>query len=391
MRAAADMMEPTGSPCLKAPVAAELHITELDGIRGIAVWMVILGHMQGGWSMPAYVKDSIPYVVRLALGHGWLGVDLFFVLSGFLITGILLDTREKPNYFKNFYMRRFLRIVPLYFTVIAICALLYPHDRRYLLLSAGFLANFYYAFGLEQPHGSGVFWSLAVEEHFYLVWPWLVKVCSRRTLTLIALAIVAGLPFVRMWALHAGFDSVNEIYAYTWTRCDGLALGALMAIWVRSPWAQRKNSLGLAIGLCCASLVLTLGGIRFGILETGNPFRYTQAQLVFAGLIVCAVAMRGTPFTAPLRWRFARLSGDLSYCLYLVHLIVGDLFQEAIGKLGIDFGPYGTVIVRSIVMVTVSFGLALLSRRFLEQPVLRLKRYFEYAKKPRAAEAAATP
>ena len=376
---------------------AELHIPELDGIRAVAVWMVILGHLQGGWSMPAYVKDSIPWLLRLALGHGWLGVDLFFVLSGFLITGILLDSREKPDYFKNFYMRRFLRIMPLYFTVIAICWLLYPQDHRYLLLSAGFLANVYYVFGLEQPHGSGVLWSLAVEEHFYLVWPCLVKVCSRRTITLIALAIVAGIPFVRVWALHAGFDRVNEIYVYTWTRCDGLALGALMAIWVRSRWADRRNSLRLAAGLCCASLVLTLVGIPYGILESGSEFRSTQAQLLFAGLVVSTVAMRGTPYTAPLRWRLAKLSGDLSYCLYLVHLTVGDLYQEAVKKLGIDAGPYGAVILRSIVIVTVSFGMALLSRKFLEQPALRLKRYFEnatkrhfeYAKKSPSAEVAA--
>jgi peptidoglycan/LPS O-acetylase OafA/YrhL len=207
-------------------------------------------------------------------------------------------------------------------------------------------------------------------------------------MTLIALALVAIIPFVRVWAVHAGFDRVNEVYAYTWTRCDGLALGALMAIWVRSRWADRRNSLWFAVGLCCASLVLTLVGIPYGILGTGSEFRYTQAQLVFAALIVFAVAMRGTPWTAPLRWRFAKLSGDLSYCLYLVHLTVGDLYQDAARKLGIDAGPYGTVILRSAVMVTVSFGVALLSRKFLEQPALRLKRYFEYTKKSPRAEAA---
>jgi peptidoglycan/LPS O-acetylase OafA/YrhL len=91
--------------------------------------------------------------------------------------------------------------------------------------------------------------------------------------------------------------------------------------------------------------------------------------------------MRGTAITAPLRWRFARLSGDLSYCLYLVHMTVGDLYQEAVRRLGIDFGSYGDVVVRSVVMVAVSFGLALVSRKYLEQPALRLKRYFEYGQK----------
>ena len=382
------MIEPTGNPGLKSRYSAGLHVPELDGIRGAAVWMVILNHVEGGWNMPAYIKASVPGPLLMLIQHGWLGVDLFFVLSGFLITGILLDSREKPHYFKNFYMRRFLRIIPLYFAVIAICALLYPLDRRYLLLSAAFLANFYYAFGLNQPHGSGVFWSLAVEEHFYLVWPWLVKVCSRRSLTLIALAMVLGIPFVRVWAIHAGFDMDNQVYVYTWTRCDGLALGALIAIWVRSRWADRRNSLRLAAGFCGASLVITLGGIPYGILNRSNVFRYTQAQLVFAGLIVFAVAMSGTAYTAPLRWRFAKLSGDLSYCLYLVHMTVGDLYEDAVHKLGFDAGPYGSVILRSIVMVAVSFGVALLSQKYLEQPALRLKRYFEYAKKAPGAAAA---
>ena len=143
-----------------------------------------------------------------------------------------------------------------------------------------------------------MFWSLAVEEHFYLVWPWLVKVCSRRSITLIALAMVVGIPFVRLWATHAGFNVDNEVYVYTWTRCDGLALGALIAIWVRSRWANRRNSLRLAAGLCGASLVLTVVGIPYGILDRSNVFRYTQAQLVFAGMIVFAVAMRGTSCTA---------------------------------------------------------------------------------------------
>src|SRR5260370_19400649 len=96
MRVGADMIELDTCPALEKRIVAELHISELDGIRAAAVWMVILGHMQGGWGMPAHVKNSIPKLLGLALGHGWLGVDLFFVLSGFLITVILLDSREKP-------------------------------------------------------------------------------------------------------------------------------------------------------------------------------------------------------------------------------------------------------------------------------------------------------
>jgi peptidoglycan/LPS O-acetylase OafA/YrhL len=257
---------------------------------------------------------------------------------------------------------------------------LFPQDRRYLLLSTAFLANFYYPFGLEQPHGSGVFWSLAVEEHFYLVWPLLIKIFNRRTITIIALTLVAGIPLVRVWAISRGFDLVNEVYVYTWTRADGLALGALMAIWCRSRWADAGNTLRLAGGLCAASVILTLVGLPYGIMETGNAFRYTQVQLVFAAGLLGAIALRGTIYTAPLRWSFAKLSGDLSYCLYLVHLTIGDIWVQNVEKLGIHTGPYATVALRSVVVVVGSFAVALFTRKFLEQPMLRLKRYFEYAK-----------
>src|SRR5258705_3709279 len=124
----------------------------------------------------------MPCLLREIISYGWLGVDLFFILSGFLITGILIDSRETEHFFRNFYPRRALRILPLYWTCILIMSFAYPHNGMYFGLVFLFLANFYHAFSIDAPHGPCVFWLPAVEKHFYLVWPLLVYILSRYAL-----------------------------------------------------------------------------------------------------------------------------------------------------------------------------------------------------------------
>jgi peptidoglycan/LPS O-acetylase OafA/YrhL len=374
------MASALSAPGERIRVRASMHIPELDGIRALAIWMVIGDHIVDGWTLPDAVQAAIPRWMMFILGHGWLGVDLFFILSGFLITGILLDSRETPRYFRNFYARRFLRIIPLYFTVIGVMWLSYRSGGHYFVLSLLFLANFAYAFGVQAPHGPSIFWSLAIEEHFYLVWPWTVRLLKRRTLAFTACAIVVIVPILRVWASRAGWDPVSEIYSYSFFRFDGLAMGALLAIWVRSGRANRRTSLQFAAGLVALAIALSIAGLPFGIMSKGSVLRYTQAALVFAGIVLAAIALRGSVYCAPLRWWFAKLTGDLSYCIYLVHLGVGDAYQYLMGAFGIDqvavFGPLGSVIARAFFMITVSFAIALASRKFLEKPVLQLKRFF---------------
>jgi len=352
--------------------------------------MVVCLHLTDVSKLPAQVGAAIPPWLMFALDHGWLGVDLFFILSGFLITGILLDSRDKPGYFRNFYARRFLRIIPLYFTVIAVMWASYRYGSRYFVLCLLFLANFNHAFNAHAPHGASVFWSLAVEEHFYLAWPWAVRLLTRKALTLTACAIVLAAPILRLWAFHAGWNPAGEIYTYSPFRFDGLAIGALLAIWTRSRWANRRTSLQLVAGLVAFSIVLTVAGLPLGIMSKGSPFRYTQVDAAFAGGVLAAVALRGAVYCAPLRWPFAKLSGELSYCIYLIHVGVLDSYQYFVRTSGIDtiaiFGPRGALIVRGLVVVGVVFALAGISRRFLEQPILRLKKHFEYGGGERQAE-----
>lgn len=366
-----------------SPAFSHIRIPELDGIRALAIWMVLVNHLFNGYPNPEGALAHIPNVVLGVISHGWLGVDLFFILSGFLITGILLDSKTRPAYFRNFYSRRALRILPLYFTVIALMWLCYTGAARFFLISLAFLANFSHYLNAGVPHGAGVFWSLSVEEHFYLLWPLLVLYLSRRNLTILSLLIVVATPVLRGVCAARGMDLDAEIYLYSWFRFDGLALGALLAVWVRTPYSTARNSFKLAALLLISAVIITLVGFPFGLMQRGTlgaALRYTQSQLPFAAFILSALTLRATRWTALLRSSFARLSGDLSYCIYLIHLAIGDAYEFFTHALNLNVagtvGALGAVLVRAAVILLVTFALALLSRKYLEAPFLRLKRVF---------------
>jgi peptidoglycan/LPS O-acetylase OafA/YrhL len=369
------------------------RVPDLDGIRGIAIWMVLLLHIIYGFTnTPVYALsnspgalDFVPPIIQLILRHGWLGVNLFFMLSGFLITGILLGSKDRPHYFKNFYIRRVLRIMPLYFACIIVWSILYRGFGSYFLLSLVFGANMSWPLHIAAPHGPGVLWSLAIEEHFYLVWPLIVLLLNKRTLAIVTGVIFLGSPILRL--AFAGSVAQVFIYMCTWFQLDGLAAGAMIALWARSAYATKRSSLRIAGVLTGCLVLLTVAGIPFGMQEPFSvgsiAFRNTQAYLGFAAVFVLVVAYRGTKWTAPLRWRFLQLSGVLSYCLYLVHLSVGDGYEYLLDRFNIPVwfyvGPFGAVCVRAVVMIGVSFAIALLSRKYLEQPFLSLKDRFTEA------------
>jgi peptidoglycan/LPS O-acetylase OafA/YrhL len=132
-------------------------------LRALAIWMVLIFHSFYVWVRVDHDFSPIPRAVMFAVAHGWLGVDLFFILSGFLITGILLDSKSTPHYFRNFYAHRILRILPVYLAVVFV---FYDRFHGFLILSALFAANFAYLFKISVPHGPAVLWSLAVESVF---------------------------------------------------------------------------------------------------------------------------------------------------------------------------------------------------------------------------------
>lgn len=352
------------------------YIPELDGVRAIAVLMVMLMHILITNDQSKAALESVaPGVLILLIGHGWLGVDLFFVLSGFLITGILLDTRESPRYFENFYGRRALRILPLYFLCIAVLACFYPGHGPYFLLSLVLLANLAGLVGAGVPHGADVFWSVAVEEHFYLIWPWLVRMLSRRAFGWTCASTIITEPILRAIFTAHGMD----VYFPSWFRFDGLASGALLAVWFRSPSSSQRRSLMAAAACVAAAIAITIAGLPFGIMSktvAGMSLRYNQATLVYCGGMLVAIACRSTRLTAPLRWNFFRVTGDLSYCLYLIHLALLDGYMVVFRHYVATGFTFSQLLLRAVIVILASYGLASLSRRFLERPILSLKRHF---------------
>ena len=361
---------------------SRVRIPELDGIRGVAILSVLAYHVfafsQQLWARHGNDWSGFGKLLNMATWPGFLGVDVFFVLSGFLITGILLDTKDDPSFLRNFYARRAARILPLYLLVMIVIAGTYSHAGKFLLLSVLLLSNLALLLGITSI---GPFWSLAIEEHFYLIWPFVVKTVSKRTLMTIAVSIVAIEPAVRI----AGFPLWGDGYFYSWTRLDGLAWGALVACFARSHRATRDAASKLARIFSIAALSVLLAGIPFGLLSrknlVGAGFQYVPAQLISVSLILLALASQCNIVTRILGHRTMRLFGDLSYCLYMIHMLVMDGYDTLVHRFapGLEpgLGPLGAILVRAVTVLALSIGLALLSRRYLERPALQLSRYLQ--------------
>lgn len=367
---------------MKMGIALPRRIPELDGFRGIAVIMVITEHIYETAGLP---QISMPRPLFFLLTHGWLGVDLFFVLSGFLITGILLDERDRENYFQSFYRRRALRILPLALTVLFVCSLIYRHryDGDFYLsffLTLFFCANLHILFGVLPVPGTGVMWSLAVEEHFYLLWPVAIRRLPRRHIAYLAAAIVLLSPVARGLAMYYGVRPLC-VYLLSWFRFDGLAIGALLAVFVRTRHFTIRKTWMAALGWVGIVLIVTSILRPYGVLEPksnlGEALRYTQAQAIFGAAMAVCLAHHGSAGIAFLRSRFLAWAAALSYCLYLIHMPVGDLYYWTLHRVGINdvdtLGATGALLVRYAVMLPVSFFLASLSGKYLERPFLQMR------------------
>jgi peptidoglycan/LPS O-acetylase OafA/YrhL len=339
-------------------------IPQLDALRGLAVLLVLLHN-----------TDRYPALhLHLISDNGWMGVDLFFVLSGLLITGILLDTKQSEGYFRNFYARRCLRIWPLYYALLlfmfVIVPILRPSEGHAVFEARSapwwaypiFLQNFLVPIPTMAMGALGVTWSLAVEEQFYLVWPLMVRFCTEGQLRKIAIAVICISPAFRYYlSLHH-----VVIYSNTFCRLDGLMAGALLAIVIRSVSFVPSRLLTRAWITLLASAPLAL------VLETLHAARW----MVFSLTALASVSFVYLGLFSTQKWlhaaltnRFLVYTGTISYGIYLLQKIPLD----AAKAFHLDQHQFLALPITS----AATYAMAALSWNLLEKPILKLKRFFE--------------
>jgi peptidoglycan/LPS O-acetylase OafA/YrhL len=356
----------------------------LDTLRGIAVLSVVAYHGLHWWLPPAVAVSPGVKLLSDFTAPGWLGVNLFFVLSGFLITGILIDTRSRPNYWQSFYTRRVLRILPLYLVTLLILRFYGHFSWLYLFLCLIYLANFTLSWNI---YSFGPLWSLAVEEQFYLIWPFLIRRLRLRTLTILCLFSFALSPLLRYLSV-SGIVPLGDAYTATWLVSDNLAAGALIAILLRSRAAtpSRVKTLAISTGLLGTALLLL--GFHLGIMSRGTAigaaYQSEPFLLLFIALLLLSLYFGDHPLvfrlTGPLRF-----FGYISYGLYLLHLIgfgiEQDLFLDYVH--GIMVLTLTRVLLRFFGVLAATSLVCYLSRRYFEEYFLRLKDRLVPYTKPR--------
>jgi len=366
------------------------RLTALDGLRGLAI-LLVLGH---NFDPESHGSGLLVRLLTYPLDAGWTGVQLFFVLSGYLITCGLMADQSSPHYYRSFFVRRTLRIFPLYFATLFLLLIVLPHftalpealahEKRHQIWLWLYLSNWTAPLGLG---GEGLphFWSLAVEEQFYLLWPFVIH--RRRPIEVfwISIFVIVASLLARTGSLLAGLDP-KIVYTWTIYRMDALAVGSLIAAVMAMP--DVKARLGDRIGR--GAIVAACVGAAMGVLATrGFPrltfptqtVGYTLLALVFGLLVLAAVLARGTDdawWLRALRSRSLRAFGKYSYAMYVIHKPLHDLvgvptLQRLVGSGRLGLAASALYIVGATVVTLVA---AVVSYHLLERHFLTLKERF---------------
>jgi len=346
--------------------------------------------------MPSLPDGSALYArISEVAGLGWVGVDLFFVLSGFLITGILLDTKDSVHFFRRFYTRRALRIFPLYFALLAAVIFVIPFVGLRSETSA--LAIKYQ--GWLWLYGANILvvvrrsmclghlnhlWSLAVEEHFYLVWPLVVYWCKPRTLLSVCVACIAAALFTRLACFALSFEFyIQSAYLFTLCRVDSLCVGAILATIVREEGTQFLRRLWTELSVVSAAILFAVFNLQHGAYR-GHWFwgvpGYTLIAVVFGGAVVAALPSTSGSFSRVFRTicstRGLRMLGKYSYGLYLFHYLLLQPITRTVTPsffMRMHLGALPAVICCLVVWVAMCLLPAIASWHLFERWFLLLK------------------
>jgi peptidoglycan/LPS O-acetylase OafA/YrhL len=373
------------------------HIVVLDGLRGLAIVLVLFAHFVREDFLIKHFPFTGPIITKLSL-MGLTGVSLFFILSGFLITGILLNAKNKRNYFRNFYARRILRIFPLYYLSLFLVFMILPSIINFTAQSTflknsqiwlwTYMSNFPTVAGIwnkSEQFALGHFWSLSVEEHFYLIWPLVIYLTDIKKLkiickVIIVLSLLSGLISTLLMANYV------TLKFFTWTTITfsgALAIGALLAV--------HKHEHGSLLEISKISkYLLSVFGILFLIIGF-TPRRYNPelrgliehqiSWFLYTGLMISIINIDSTAFLYKIFTnRLLLVFGKISYGIYVFHGILMPFFEKHLDieqfsdKIGSPI--FGTLFYYIITFGSV-FLISLLSWTLIESQILKLKVYFE--------------
>jgi len=354
---------------IQRPTWLPSYLPELDGLRGLAILWVVLYHcdplLKGTW---------LHYVAE----WGWAGVDIFFVLSGFLITTNLLATRDKPHYFHNFHARRALRIWPVYILVLAVVYLNAPWfivpniGVLAAIKAAPWLAYIFFVqnlFHLSLPPALGPTWALAVEEQYYFFWAPLVRwLGAPKRIWVLAGVLTAALissPLLR----HLNPVWIWNVPNHTLIKLDSIALGSLLALGLYTIQLSRRACLWLGLGAFVLGMGAAAAAYGTSLLDTALATSFTGAALA----LMASTGARN-PINAMLRRGPLAFYGRISYGLYMIH-IMAFIF---IGWLDLRMVRYGMAGSLAVVAVRFAVSTALAAALWygFESQILKLKRYF---------------